>query len=242
MQKSLTLAGTAREVAWAAIVFYLRDMARHGSPSPNLAIVLAARTLNARQAPAHVIATIPLKPSSRIVLFIDPAFLYPYFERLAGMPMKIVQGIIVMPRRKLRSHEPAFRKFLFAIGHISASKNPEREHFFRRKLRLEIRREIPSRRFGKPIAIAMLHHIVHRDDLCFHTDRLNKIRHKKATPANKLPCANLCGTDIAYARNIFIRVLIHEFLYDHLHHHFMPRHPGRRPRCIIPGIDRTSLR
>jgi hypothetical protein len=57
----------------------------------------------------------------------------------------------------------------------------------------------------------MLHHIVHRDDLCFHTNRLNKIRHEKATPANKLPCANLCGTDIAYARNIFIRVLIHEF-------------------------------
>ncbi len=194
MQKSLTLAGTAREVARAAIILYLRDMACHGSPSLDLAIILAAFAISAWQTPAHIIAAIPLKPSARIMLFIDPAFLYPYFEWLAGMLMKIIQSIIVMPRGKLRTYEPAFRKFLFAIGHISASKNPKRQHLFWRKLRLKIRREIPPRRLSEPITIATLHHIVHRDDLCFHVDRLNKIHHERYPQRNKcrasqyLPC------------------------------------------------------
>ena len=78
MQERLALARPAGEVAIAAIVADLREVAGHCTPSFDLARVLG------RNSPSHPVAAIPLEPSARIV-FVYPAFCPPYGKRLAGV-------------------------------------------------------------------------------------------------------------------------------------------------------------
>jgi len=64
----------AVEIVLVAVLFDLRDMAAHGSPALDLALVVFAT-------PAHVVTAIPLEPAARVV-DPDPAFAPPLGQRL----------------------------------------------------------------------------------------------------------------------------------------------------------------
>ncbi len=84
------------------------------------------------------------------------------------MLMKKVKRIVVMFGRKFGAHKPVFRKLFFAIGHILAAKDTEREHLFWRKLRLEVGMKIPSCRFGKLVFVTLLEFVVYFYNLFSH--------------------------------------------------------------------------
>lgn len=140
----------------------LSEMTADCFPTPDLPFVLA------RQPPAHIVAAIPLKPSARIVLRVDPSLFHPDAERLAGMPAKKIQRVVVAFGRKLCARKPTFWKFALAIGHILAAENAEREHFLRRKFRLEVGMKIPPNRFRELVRVPLLEGIVHPDRLFLH--------------------------------------------------------------------------
>ena len=70
MQQGLALARSARWVSWLAVPFNLRNMSPDSLPSPDLARVLF------RRAAAHIVAAVPLEPTSRIV-GVNPSLLTP---------------------------------------------------------------------------------------------------------------------------------------------------------------------
>src|SRR6516165_1204003 len=87
VKQSLALPRSTCRVAALAVRLDLCDVPPDGLPSFNLADILL------RDAPPHVITAVPLKPASRIV-GIDPAFLAPDRERLAGINSDIVQRAV----------------------------------------------------------------------------------------------------------------------------------------------------
>lgn len=137
-------------------------MPTNGNPTFDLPLVFF------RKPSAHIVTAIPLKPTTGVVLFIDPSFLNPDFERLAGVFVKVIQRIVVMFGRKFGASKPILWKFFFAVGHILSAKDAEREHLFWREIRLEIRMKIPSHRFGKLVCVTILEFITHFNSLFSH--------------------------------------------------------------------------
>lgn len=142
-------------------------MSANGFPAFDLPLVFCAKSS------AHVVAAIPLEPSARIMCFIDPSLIPPNFQRLTGMLVKKVYGVIVLFGRKFGTREPAFWKFIFAVGHVLAAKDAKREHVFWRKVWRKVRVKISSCGFGAGVRVAALKCVVNNDGFLFHTLRFN---------------------------------------------------------------------
>lgn len=78
MEQGLFLARSASFVAWRTIFSNLAYMSFDGFPAFYLPGVFF------RNSPAHKVTAIPQKPSLRI-LWVDPAFLFPNTQWLAGV-------------------------------------------------------------------------------------------------------------------------------------------------------------
>ena len=140
--------------------FQLRHVAANRAPARDLAqIILAA-------SPA-IISAIPLEPAAR-VFEVNPTFASPLGQGLRRVDAKIIQRRSRLIRRKLRAFEPAFRKFLLAIGHVFSAEHAKLEHLFRRQLGRESGAECAPHRFCVDINIALLHFVVH-----LHPDRFH---------------------------------------------------------------------
>src|SRR5262245_27447263 len=140
---------------------HLPHMAADRLPALDLPAVLVW------QAATHVIAAIPLKPAARIVR-INPAFAFPFRQRLARIHAEKIAARIAASRRQLRAGKPATGKFAPAVGHVLAAEHAEPEHLSRRQLRLEFRVKATSRRRAQHVAIALLHLVVDDDDTLAH--------------------------------------------------------------------------
>src|SRR4029450_12592486 len=114
-------------------------MAADRIPALDLPVVLVG------QAATHVIAAIPLEPAARIVRM-NPAFAFPFRQRLARLPPEKIAGPIAATRRQLRAGKPAPGKFAPAVGHLLAAEHAEPEHLGRSQLRLEFRVKATPRR------------------------------------------------------------------------------------------------
>ena len=79
----LLLFGPAFHVTGATMLIYLRYVPLDRLPPYYLTVVFFT------QAPSHVITTIPLKPTARIIR-IYPSFFTPVPERLAGIDLEII--------------------------------------------------------------------------------------------------------------------------------------------------------
>lgn len=69
-------------------------MARDGSPAFYLPLVFA------RQAPAQVIAAVPLEPAVRVIA-VDPTVFLPNFKRLAGVNAEIIVLVFLLSPSKI---------------------------------------------------------------------------------------------------------------------------------------------
>src|SRR5262249_20120420 len=152
----LPLAASAKQIAGFAMLLDLPHMAPDRLPALDLPLVFGGH------AAAHVITAIPLKPAARIV-GMDPAFAFPFRQRLARIHAEKITAGIVAARRKLRSGEPAFGKFTPAVRHVFAAEYAEPQHLRRRELRLELLVEAAARRRAQRVAIALLHLVIDGD-------------------------------------------------------------------------------
>jgi hypothetical protein len=84
VQQRLPLTRTAKRISRLTVHFDLIDVATKRLPASDLAPVLF------RNPAAHVVPTIPLEPSTRIVRM-EPAFGAPFGQRTAGIDGKIVE-------------------------------------------------------------------------------------------------------------------------------------------------------
>jgi|SRR3989344_467990 len=130
-------------------------MTADGFPPLDLELIFAW------QASTHMVAAIPLEPTARVVLLIDPAFFLPHLEWLTGMLMKKVERVIVMFGRQLGASEPAFRKLFPAVGHVLAAKYAKCEHFPGGEFRFETRVKVSSYRLGEVVLVTPLKFVVH---------------------------------------------------------------------------------
>jgi hypothetical protein len=85
MQEGLPLAAVTVKVFGFTAVDDLHDMAAHHFPSFDLSCVFIG------ESSTGVIPAIPLKPTTWIMLLVDPSLLSPDREWLAGVNTKIVQ-------------------------------------------------------------------------------------------------------------------------------------------------------
>src|SRR5690242_316614 len=113
VQQRLPLSAAAEQVAGLAVFLNLADVTADRLPAPDLPAVLCGH------AAAHVIAAVPLKPSARIV-GMDPAFPFPFRQRLAGVDAEEIAFAVVAARRQPGPCEPAFGKFAPTVGHVLA--------------------------------------------------------------------------------------------------------------------------
>ena len=87
MQQGLALASAAKQIAALAVLLYLPHMTAYGLPPLDLPRVLIWH------AAAHIIATVPLEPATRIIRM-DPALPAPHRKRLTGVDTEIVEGAV----------------------------------------------------------------------------------------------------------------------------------------------------
>src|SRR5262249_677863 len=87
---------------------------------------------------------------------------------LAGIDAEEVERAVARPARELRAAEPAFWKFLAAVGHVLAAEDAEAEHLARREIGLELRIEIAADRRGEHVAVASLRLVVDCDGAVAH--------------------------------------------------------------------------
>ena len=170
MEQRLTLLGAAFQITEAAVLLHLGHVPGDRLPTLDLALVVIA-------AAAAVVAAIPLEPATR-VLIMDPALPTPHRERLRSVHPEEVQFPIaarIITFIEFRGGEPAFGKFRGAIGHVPATEHAHLKHFTRRKLRLEVRMKVAAGRFAEAVAVALLHGVVHRDDLAFGHALMGKL-------------------------------------------------------------------
>ena len=85
-------------------------------------------------APTHVVAAIPLKPTSRIFL-VDPPFLTLNRERLRRQDPKSIQRGIMPLAAKFRTAQPLSGKLSSAVGHVLTTEDAKRKHLLGRELR-----------------------------------------------------------------------------------------------------------
>lgn len=124
MKQSLTLPPSTRHITHPTIVPHLGYVSYYRFPSFYLSLVFFWNSS------PHIIAAIPLKPSSRII-FVYPPILFPYRKWLRGIHTKIVKLWIMLFRTQFCLSKPRCRKFIFAIGHILTTKHPELKHLLR---------------------------------------------------------------------------------------------------------------
>ena len=146
-------------------MFYLCGVTTHRPPTFDLSRILH------RQSTAQIIATIPLKPPTWIMRFVNPTFLSPNTQRLTCVDMKIVERFACSAWRELCTEKPRFWKFFGAIRKILSAKHSQGEHLFWRETRLEFRIKITSGTCGAIIPIPALHFIVddHQSALIWHS-------------------------------------------------------------------------
>ena len=101
MQQRLALLAAALQVAAAAVLFYLGDVATNRPPAFDLPLVV-------RAAAAHVVAAVPLEPAAR-VFFVEPTLFAPHGERLRGVDAEVVQLGVVPLVAQLGAREPIGR-------------------------------------------------------------------------------------------------------------------------------------
>lgn len=160
MKNCLPLPGPAGPIAAPTMHHKLCDMPRNRPPTTDLPLILT------RDASAHIVATVPLEPTARIIR-IDPALFPPDRKRLRRIHAKVIERRVMPFRAKLRPFEPACWKFSATVRHVFSAKHPERKHLGWRQVGLEIRMEILSHRLGTDIPVPLLHLIIHGDDSIF---------------------------------------------------------------------------
>ena len=173
----MSLNRSTGQVFRSAILFDLRNVPIDGLPSLNLFGIFD------RESSTHIVTAIPLEPSARIVLFVDPSFFNPHLERLAGVFMEIVQRIVVMLGRKLSARKPILGKFFFAVGHVLAAKNSKREHLLGSKFRFEIWIKVPADWLDEFIFIAFLELVAYFYDFIFHILTIEQIDDEQSQAA-----------------------------------------------------------
>ena len=156
MQKRLSLPRPTTEITRVAMFLELPNVTGHRSPSLDLPVIFIG------DSSAHMVATVPLEPPTRII-GIDPAFLLPYGKRLAGLDTEVVQAGIILCGAELGVLKPACWEFARTICHIFATENTERQHFLGGKLRVEIRAEVLTRWFSQIIDELLLHAVIDND-------------------------------------------------------------------------------
>ena len=135
-------------------------MASHRSPALGLSLIIVA-------SPTHVVAAIPLKPTSRIFL-IDPPFLTPNRKRLRRQDPKTIQRGIMPLAAEFRTTKPLSRKLSSTVGHVLPTKNAKRKHLLGREVRPKsITLALPDwhRQY---VFVARLHEIGDDDATRFH--------------------------------------------------------------------------
>src|SRR3984893_10848497 len=142
------------------MLLQLRNVASHRAPSLDLSQVI-------RMPPPRIISAIPLEPSAGIVR-VNPSFLPPDFKRLRCVHAEVIERSSPPILREVRAREPARWKFLTTIGHVFPAEHSQRQHLFRRQLRVESRPKFASHRLRPPIDVAFLHFVSHQ-----HTNRLH---------------------------------------------------------------------
>lgn len=156
MQKRLALAFPAGDIAATAVALDLRNVSAYRPPSANLTIIFL------RQSPAHVVPAVPLKPPARIGRM-NPSFLAPDGERLAGIDAEVVECGIMPFMTQFRVREPITRKFFPAIRHVFSAENAEPQHVLRCEIGRESRIEIFPFRLRECVR-ATLHQVMDAND------------------------------------------------------------------------------
>lgn len=157
---------SAGEITCHAVVLDLCYVPANGLPALNLSLILL------RDASPHIVSAVPLKPSAR-VLFVYPALFLPNGERLGRIDLEEVHLRVIALRREFRFGEPVLRKLLFAVCHILAAEDSERQHLLGGELRGELGIEVFSFRFAEFVCVSVLHRIVDGDLLFSHTRKYN---------------------------------------------------------------------
>ena len=148
------------DVSYFAVQPHLRNMASHRSPALGLSLIIVA-------APTHVVAAIPLKPTSRIFL-VDPPFLTPNRERLRRQDPKTIQRGIMPLAAEFRTTKPLSGKLSSAIGHVLPTKDAKRKHLLGRELRPKsVPLALPDWH-RQHVFVARLHEIGDDDSTRFH--------------------------------------------------------------------------
>jgi hypothetical protein len=156
MEKRLSLASPAEEIARLAMSLNLPNVPPDGLPTLYLAPVFV------RHPPSHVIAAIPLEPAAWVVRM-DPALGAPHRQRLACTHAEKIERAIAAGRRKLGAPKPAFGKLLAAIRHVLAAKYSKPEHLLGRELGLELGIKTAADRRRRSVTVTLLHPVMHRD-------------------------------------------------------------------------------
>ena len=162
MQQRLPLSWPANYVAGFAISLNLQHMPADGLPASDLPRVLFGGTS------PEIVPAIPLEPAARIVAM-DPSFLAPHRQWLAGVDTKVIETAITSAGCELGAGKPATREFGLAVRQVFTAKHAKTKHFSRRQLRPEFGIEVPPARLGKSVTIAALHFVV--DDDCSFAHR-----------------------------------------------------------------------
>ncbi len=154
MEEGLTLARATHLVACSAVFLDLCNVTTHLTPTFYLALIFFRNTSS------FIVATVPLKPAPRIMLFVDPTFLKPIGKWFGGVYFKVIKLRIVTFGTELGSLKPRFGKLFFAVVEILAAKDPKLEHLWWGKVWFEGGIKIFPRFLGKFVAIVFLHRIV----------------------------------------------------------------------------------
>jgi hypothetical protein len=153
VQDGLALSRSAAQIARRTGSRDLYDVSSNSLPALDLTTILLGHST------PHVIAAIPLKPSTRVIRM-DPTFPAPLRQWLAGVDPEEIECTIPALRGQLCSPEPTARKFFTAIGHILAAEYAELEHLLGRKFRTKFGSEMASDRSYAFVSVAALHFVI----------------------------------------------------------------------------------
>lgn len=124
VQDGLPLSRATRMITASTIFHELRNMAPDRAPTTYLPFVFA------RQTSAHIVTTVPLKPTAWIIRR-KPTLRPPHRERLRSIHAKIVECWIMPFRTEFRCRKPTRWKLIATVRHVLSAKDPERKHLGR---------------------------------------------------------------------------------------------------------------
>ncbi len=157
MKECLALSGATGHISPSTILTHRSRVSAKCFPAFDLSLVV-------RMPASHIVPTIPLKPSTRIV-FVYPPLRFPIRKRFTCIYAKIIECCVTLSMTQLCTLKPTRRELPSAISHILAPKHTKSKHFLRRQIRRKIRVKAPPLRLGQLIGISLLHHVVY--DNCF---------------------------------------------------------------------------